>query len=120
MSGYSSGSSGISAVNYSTTEQTLNETWTGGETLYQKVINTGALPNATTKNTAHAITSLGTVVKIEGCADNGTGQIPLPYHAADADQVRVYSDDTNVVLIAANDYSAYTASHVILTYTKSA
>lgn len=104
---------------HSTSEILTGAVWIDGKEIYRKVISTGALPNATTKNVGHGITSLGTVISMRGMADNATLQRPLPY--ADAtltDVVELDCSDTNVTLRSTGDQSAYVASHVIVEYTK--
>lgn len=104
---------------FSTTEIRTGAVWTDGTEIYRKVVSMGALPNATTKNTAHGITGLGTVISLRGMADNGTAQRPLPY--ADAtltDVVELDCTDTNVTLRSTGDQSAFTSSFAVIEYTK--
>lgn len=105
--------------NASTSEMRTGSVWIDGKETYRKVIDTGALPNATTKNVAHGITGLGSVVSLRGMADNGTVQRPLPYADATAnDVVELEAGDTNVTLRAAGDQSAFATSFVVIEYTK--
>lgn len=118
---------------FTTTEMRTGAVWTDGKEIYRKVVSMGALPNATTKNTAHGITGIGTVLSLRGMATNGTTQIPLPRpdgytHAVDeggaatytvlVDAVELSVTATNVVMITTSDLSAFTASFAIVEYTK--
>ena len=110
------------AVNYSTSEQTLNETWTGGETIYRKVIDFGTMPNATSKSVAHGISNLGFIVDYHFISDDTTNQFPVP-HAEDSGgqgtNIRLYFNDTNIAIETGTNYRTHTGT-CILTYTKSA
>lgn len=90
---------------------------------YHKVVNFGALPNATTKSVAHGIdVNANTIFTfIGGCANNHTGNlyIPLPLSSAIlAENIFVSVDATNVNINTALDYSAWTTTYVILKYLK--
>ncbi len=111
-----------SNMNYSLTEAKTGATWIDGSPIYKKTINTGALPNATSKNIAHGISNLSKVLKMDGYTYNPTpGNFQfLPMVAASvADQVTVVVNNTNIVLACGNDRSAYSESYVTLYYIKS-
>ena len=67
---------------YSTDEHVVGK-WIDGSDIYEKTINTGAMPNTTTKDVAHNITDLGKVIEIKGImmTSNGTiaASIPASY-----------------------------------------
>lgn len=83
--------------------------------VYQKVVDCGALPNATGKNVAHGITALAPTkhMRISLWATNGStkgrgnGGDPL-----------IEVDATNIVITATANLSAYTASVVLLEFCK--
>lgn len=107
---------------YSTTEQVVGE-WINGKPIYQKTVDCGALPNSTTKNTAHGIANLDQVVHIEGVTYSSTSGVyePLPRAYAGNDSkavciVRV--DSTNIILKTSANLSDYNSSYLILQYTK--
>lgn len=112
-------SGGGGSVNYSTTEQVIG-TWIDGKPLYQKTINCGALPNNTTKNTAHSISDIEYAVIIQGSARNPNNgiQIPLPYVYGNTRCLQTYIDSTNIKLISSENMSGYTESYVTIQYTK--
>lgn len=118
MGGYYDDGAAASVINYSTTEQTLNETWTGGEAIYQKTVSIGTLPNTTTKTVAHGITSLGVIINSIAWCDNGTNQTPVDYSSPTVG-ISLYVDDTNINIVTVDDRSTFTG-FVTLQYTKSA
>lgn len=104
---------------FSATEMRTGQVWIDGKETYRKVVDCGALPNNTTKNVAHGITGLGTVTLLRGMADNGTTQRTLPSpDATTTEVIELDITDTNVVLRSTGDQSGYTASFVIVEYTK--
>ena len=91
------------------------------QNLQRRRVETGALPNATTKNVAHGITglNLANIVRIWGTATDGsTVCIPLPYpdSAAFNAQLEVTINATQVVLIASGNLSGFTSSTVYIEY----
>jgi hypothetical protein len=104
---------------YSTTEQRIG-TWIDNKPLYRKVINFGALPNATTKDVAHGISNLKNVIKIDGIAISGQYHNPLPlvYNSADAQyNTEIFVGNTYITMKTTQNRSSMTA-YVYLEYTK--
>lgn len=101
----------------------LEEQFTGrytsdGKKIYWKEVNFGNLPNATTKNVAHNIDGTITAEKVWGRAVTGALTLPLPHANTTLNQnVVLYRDGVNVVIITAINLSAYTAK-VWLDYTR--
>lgn len=106
---------------YSTTEINTGRKWIDGKSIYRKVINFGALPDTTTKNVAHGIVTLDTVIPGFPMAtmDNGTIQMPLPRSINNAvDLIDVYCGQTNVSIATwSATYVAWNA-YAIMEYTK--
>jgi len=104
---------------YSTTEQKTGLKWIDGKDIYRKVIDFGALPNATYKNVQHGISNLGEVLKQFGFVNiNGT---TLPIPAANPDplySITLQTTSSVVTVITGTNRSAYNAT-IILEYTKS-
>ena len=102
---------------YSTPEVDTGKKWTNGEKVYRKIVETGALPNNTTKNVAHGITGITALVKLDGIAyrPSTTTYISMLYGGT---TISVLLNMTNVVLISSTDSSTYTSSFVMLEYTK--
>lgn len=105
-------------ASYETTETEIG-TWLG-ETLYRKVVNTGALPNTTTKLIAHNISNLKSIVKIYGYAYHPSVGVwyPLPYPAQGTSVVLLRATSTNITLEAPENRTGFTESYVVLEYTK--
>lgn len=111
---------------YSTSEKKVG-TWIDGATIYQRTIDCGALPNATTKYVSTDIDA-SQIVKIEGFAttdpsgDDKAITIPLPFAGSGGSFVGVYAHilDTNKISIrlsADADKTAYNG-FVTIQYTK--
>jgi hypothetical protein len=90
--------------------------------VYRLVVNFGALPNTATKTVPHGITcnAQTSFTRIYGCATKPTAPfeyIPLPYASATlVNNIELFVDSTNVNIVTAADYSAYTITYVILEY----
>jgi hypothetical protein len=110
-----------SAKNFSTGEVDTGARWIDGKTIYRKVIDIGTLPNATTADTAHGITTIDTLISLIGTADNGTTQIPIPTPsttAANSLTAEIVNAPTPAVRVGSGaNYSSYTG-YVVLEYTK--
>jgi hypothetical protein len=89
---------------------------------YRKVIDFGALPNATTKDVQHGIkiTEATRFTRIYGTANHpSVSFIPLPFASAVANvPISVEVTSTVVRVTTAIDYSAYTDTFIVLEYLK--
>lgn len=106
-------------VQYSTEEQVIG-TWIDGKPLYQKTVNCGALPNATTKNIAHGISNLNHVINYKGWCYNINGiDAPLLFvdKTAVGHNIAIYSNKTNIIIETGIDRSDWNG-FVTLQYTK--
>lgn len=104
---------------YSETETLTGGKWIDGKPIYRKVVDFGALPNATTKSVAHGISNLGKAISLKGIAYRNTTTIPLPYpHPSTPLIIGLYLEGANVAVIASSDRSNFTSSYVIIEYTK--
>ena len=103
---------------YSTTEQVIGK-WLNGETLYRKVIDFGAMPNATSKDVAHGITNLSRIITYNAIMSNGSTNFPIPIAQPSNTSLTAYAyvTNTNVHMETTTNRSSYTA-FVILEYTK--
>lgn len=111
-------------ISYSTDEQFTGKYWIDGRPVYQKTINFGALPNATTKSVAHGISNLDYVIDIYGVAQNPNisthSTLPLPLPSPSGNLVTFWTTDTYVEVSAPNgDRSAYTICYITMVYVKS-
>ena len=101
---------------FSETEVDTGATWIDGSHIYKKTIDTGALPNNTTKSVAHNIgATLKRVIKVEGYAFYP--QFALGTLMPNAD-IRVMTSDSYVEITTEADYSQFTESYVTLYYIK--
>ena len=99
--------------------------WIDMKPIYRKVIEVGALPNATTKDVDHDIPTMDTIVDFWGTATRasaagGTTCITIGIPHADTGstnlvEVQILVD--KVRLVTAADYSAYDG-FVVIEYTK--
>lgn len=112
---------GSSDIIYSAAETPIG-VWIDGKTIYQKVLDIGALPNATDKNVAHGISNLDTFISIFGIAQNPTGPtyltLPYPDSGFANQSVEIDADPTNVEISTGIDRTNYTDCFLILRYTK--
>lgn len=107
---------------YSTDEQAVG-TWIDGKTIYRKVINFGALPNATKKDVAHNISNLEQFIRIEGVStrqDNTkfSQSLPLVYKNIESNYNTSLGVDVQTVSIQTDEDRSMFNGYVILEYTK--
>lgn len=105
---------------YSTTEKIVG-TWIDGKTLYQKTINTGALPNNTQKTVSHGLTGTYRIVSIEGIALNTTNGIYTPMVRSNGANnfAEAIVEGSNIRIETTFNGTSFTNSYVTLKYTKS-
>lgn len=106
---------------YSTAQTDSGERWTDGSIIYKKTINFGALPNATTKNVAHGITT-PKIIRWEGVSRNAanTSTMVLPHAGtltAGQSNIDVQFTNTNIQVTATQNMSTYTQTYITLYYT---
>ena len=103
---------------YNTTEKIVG-TWVDGSTLYQKTINFGALPNATTKTVSAGVTA-SKVKSVKGYSTNGSSLIPLPFVVIsdNSKSVGISLDSNGVNINTGTDRSGFTTTYVTIQYTK--
>ena len=113
-------------IHYSTQEQVIG-TWIDGKPLYQKVIDCGALPNATSKNVLHGVDNIKRIVNINGYAydssTSGPWSWPFPGFVVsngefNTDAIMVYGEGDHIKITTYRNYSSYSESYVIIQYTK--
>jgi hypothetical protein len=110
---------GAGGVNYSTSEVDTGLKWIDGKPIFQKVVNFGAMPNATNKQVNHNIVGLDYLISAQVMAKSNTGTFrPLPYvdHVL-VDDVTLEANVNVVAIITYANYSDHTAIW-ILRYTK--
>ena len=104
---------------YSTIEHVVGM-WIDGSDLYEKTINCGAIPNATSSTTPHGITNLDKVVEIRGVGINSFyASLPLPYED-DTNRVTIYTTTTDMVIVTTTGGLTSYNAYVTIRYTKTA
>lgn len=103
-------------------EETVVGTWFG-KPLYRKVIDFGALPNATTKEIAHNITNIDKFIKVEGIATRQdatkfTQSLPLVYMSSDSAYNTTLGVNTTSIEIRCTEDRSMFKGYVTLEYTK--
>lgn len=108
-------------VDYSTEEHLTGRKWLDGRPTYEKTINCGALPNATSKDIQTGIQNLRAAVKIFGITyqENMSVFRPLPYpHVNYNAIIGVNLTNTILTIFTGTDFSAYTNTYITIEYTK--
>lgn len=110
------------AGSYSTQEVATGKKWIDGKPIYRKVVDCGALPNATTKAVAHNISNLGQVITIKGIAKrlSDGAYFPIPWTSTYATfnyNYTIYITQTEVIVGTLTDRTSETAI-AIIEYTK--
>lgn len=105
---------------YSTTEKIVG-TWIDGKPLYQKTVNTGALPNNTQKTVSHGLTGTYRIISIEGIALNTTNGIYTPMVRSNGANnfAEAIVEGSNIRIETTFNGTSFTNSYVTLKYTKS-
>lgn len=97
--------------------------WVDGKPIYRKVVNFGALPNATTKNLAHGIANMDKYwldTTNSFVTDSGSSARYLPSFAspqAIGSSWTAYVTAVNITVITGSDRSGFTGTFTIR-YTK--
>lgn len=92
------------------------EHW-NGKPVYAKLVNFGALPNATTSTLAHGISNIANIIFASGSASNGQSLPCTNFGGSANDSVAISADTTNIYVTTTQNLSTLTAS-ILLKYTK--
>lgn len=107
--------------NYSTSERQTEYKWIDGKYIYKKTINFGALPNATTKNVNHNISSISNVINIEGFAKYTSGItifIPNVNTKTVGSGISISVSTTQITIDTGNTDRSGANAYITLYYTK--
>ena len=111
-----------SSNSYSTNEVKTGGKWIDGKPIYRKVVNFGALPNATIKEVSFDNINADTFVKIEGIAMNNSGSavtIPFADTSAATQSITIFINSSSVSInTGATNRSDYTKCYITIEYTK--
>ena len=102
---------------YSTSEKVVG-TWIDGKPLYQKTIDCGALPNATTKTVDTNIANANQLIYWTGCVGNA-GKMVLPRIFKDnADVMATFAGDLSHIVIKTESNRSSLNAYITVQYTK--
>lgn len=108
-------------LSYSTTEINTGKKWIDGKDIYQKVVDFGALPNATSKTVIFSFSGIDNIVSISGIAKSSGATVPMPrVVTSSTGKLDLYANTYNgqIVIETDADYSSY-YGYVTIEYTKS-
>lgn len=107
---------------YSTNEVKTGGKWIDGKPIYRKVVNFGALPNATIKGVTFDNINADTFMKIEGIAMSANSTaitIPFTDVSSTTQSISIFANSTSVSINAGSvNRSDYNKCYIILEYTK--
>ena len=105
---------------YSTDEVETGMYWIDGKPIYRKVVDCGALPNATSKSIPHYIDNIDFIVSISGISEDPSigNFLHLPYPYSGTNSVYLYATKARVSLTTEANFTNYSQTFVILDYTK--
>ena len=104
---------------YSTEEIDTHTIWIDGKEIYKKTVRTGSISSAT-KEKAHGVTNIDTVVKMDGIAFASSGEvvvIPRGHldNEHDGISLQLFGDNIRIIAGLSNSFSN---SYVTIYYTK--
>ena len=115
------GGGGVGGIDYSTSEQDTGLKWIGGETVYQKTIDFGGLPDTGSKDVAHGIVGLDVVIDFWGvCKETGFPSWILTNRAHHTDNFAIELGiiGPNINVLTSIDQTVWTITWVTIIYTK--
>ena len=103
---------------YSTDEKIVGK-WIDGKPIYEKVINSGYLPNASSISINVSTLNIDNVIQLKGMTfTNDKKQFrPITLGTSDNNSIRIDLSNNNVRIITWNNWSTYN-SFIIIQYTK--
>ena len=102
-------------ITYSTDERVIGK-WIDGSELYEKIINFGKLPNATTKSVDHGIT-FKEVISFSGVATTENDVRPIPSVSATNYFISLTMNKTQVSVLCEQNFSTHDG-YITVRYTK--
>jgi len=106
---------------YSTSEKIVG-TWIDGSALYQKTINFGALPNASSKYNTSSGIAANKVKRMWGYSTTGSTTVELPHAGAGStsadDGIAIFFDSSGLGVATGRDRSNFTTTYITVQYTK--
>lgn len=117
------GANAVKAMTTYSTSETIIGTWIDGKPIYRKVVDFGALPNASSKTVSANIPNLDKIIKMDAmrhrASDNGSSSLPsLTFNITNLNlSVSIFSAEDDITIVTFSDRSNETAT-VIIEYTK--
>ena len=109
------------SADYSTEEHLTGRKWINNKPTYEKTVNFGALPNATTQSYSIPISSIETIVKLTGFATNVVSGVtlPLPFaHIIPENNIGIYASRTTLDIFTGTSWGGMNATYITIEYTK--
>ena len=106
---------------YSTDEVKTGGKWIDGKPIYRKVVNFGALPNATIKGITFDNINADTFVKIEGVAMSNNDAITIPFTDTSmaTQSIAIFVNSTSISISTGTvNRSDYNKCYITIEYTK--
>ena len=103
----------VMETHFATTEKDSGMRAIGDIPIYQKTVDLGSLPSSGSANTAHGISGMDVLIKIEGGASAAAAWIPIPA----TNEIEISLTGTNIAITTYSNYSTYNGL-VTLFYTK--
>lgn len=110
-------------LSYSTSEVNTGLTWTDAKAIFSKTVDLGALPNAVPGNVAHGITTIETLIRLEGMAKVTATEIraPLPFSQIGGNEdIQIQVDLVNIIINPGAENRSNMTGSITLYYTKTA
>ena len=103
---------------YSTTEHIVGK-WIDGSDVYEKVVDTGSIPDTTSKTVPHNISDIDKIINYVIIAKSNETTISLPYvTSSGSPAITSYLSNTAITITSLGNLSNYSESHAIIRYTK--
>ena len=103
---------------YSTEEKIVGK-WIDGKSIYEKVINSGYLPNASSISINASALNIDSIIQLKGMTFTADklNQRPITLGTSDSNAIRIDFTNNNIRIFTWSNWSAYD-SFIIIQYTK--
>lgn len=103
---------------YSTEEKVVGK-WIDGKAIYEKVINSGYLPNASHISINVLNLNIDSIIQLKGMSftDDKLNHRPITLGTSDSNSIRIDFTNNNIRIFTWNNWSTYN-SFIIIQYTK--
>ena len=103
---------------YSTEEKVIGK-WIDGKPIYEKVINSGYLPNASSISINVSTLNIDSIIQLKGITftDDKLNHRPITLGSSDNNAIRIDFTNNNIRIFTWSNWSTYN-SFIIIQYTK--